>query len=391
MAAHIFHGLLFTVCFFPLWSETARTRVEVTSPVHPTVGGILAIKCQVWNMEQVHRVNLFRVLMNGNTEEITTNGEYYNRSPLGQRGFVAKRAYSGGSIVLFLTVVDVISSDEGEYLCKVHSLVRGTYTDIAQGSLTVEIYTFPDKIFPSCSSTPNKLTLTTGEKALLTCTSNKGFPTVQLTWSCLKDYLSFTTHDSSEGDMIQSTIEFTVDISYNRAIFECKLTSPGFPNRVRSCTIGPLTIPTGSDDRIVEGFDPLNANTKKSNEKPDILKGEICNTPCPPEDQYTLLYWAVACVGTTILMFIFLTTTIIYCCKYQTISSEVIAAENSFTSCDGSEPVYVSLQRRQLPERNSMFMSVEDPNNPGNKVLMPREVFDEFYTSLSLKKRDPKH
>ena len=24
-------------------------------------------------------------------------------------------------------------------------------------------------------------------------------------------------------------------------------------------------------------------------------------------------------------------------------------------------------------------------NNPGNKVLMPREVFDDFYRSLSLK------
>ena len=69
-------------------------------------------------------------------------------------------------------------------------------------------------------------------------------------------------------------------------------------------------------------------------------------------------------------------------------SAEVNTAQGSFSSCDGSEPVYVSLQRRQPPERNSMFMSVEDPNNPGNKVLMPREVFDEFYRSLSLKKRE---
>ena len=28
-------------------------------------------------------------------------------------------------------------------------------------------------------------------------------------------------------------------------------------------------------------------------------------------------------------------------------------------------------------------MSVEDPNNPGNKVLMPKEVFEDFYISLS--------
>ena len=32
-------------------------------------------------------------------------------------------------------------------------------------------------------------------------------------------------------------------------------------------------------------------------------------------------------------------------------------------------------------------MSVDDPNNPGDKVTMPKEVFDEFYRSLTLKKR----
>ena len=70
----------------------------------------------------------------------------------------------------------------------------------------------------------------------------------------------------------------------------------------------------------------------------------------------------------------------------------------NITSTDGSEPVYVSLQARpelvvpekrsvyREPDRSSTYMSVEDPNNPGNKVLMPKEVFEDFYISLSLKK-----
>ena len=128
-----------------------------------------------------------------------------------------------------------------------------------------------------------------------------------------------------------------------------------------------------------------------SNQNEEPVKTTKCDNSCPSEDPHTLLYWAVACVGTTILMFIFLTTTVIYCCKYQSTSSGMISAHNSFTSCDGAEPVYVSLQRLQPPERNSMYMSVEDPNNPENKILMPREVFDEFYRSLSLKKRDRTH
>ena len=178
-----------------------------------------------------------------------------------------------------------------------------------------------------------------------------------------------------------------MDASYNGAVFICKLTSPGFPDRVRSCTYGPLRglTKTGDKNVIVPTKPSLIADQSNNNE--GSSKTTACNNSCPPDDPYTILYWAVACVGTTIVMFIFLTTTIIYCCKYQTTSGEIVAAENSFTSCDGSEPVYVSLQRRQ-PERNSMFLSVEDPNNPGNKVLMPREVFDEFYRSLSLKKRE---
>ena len=178
------------------------------------------------------------------------------------------------------------------------------------------------------------------------------------------------------------------DNSLNGAIFVCKMTSSGFPNRVRSCTVGPLRIARRSSSINIELPIQQNMDTMASNEIKDSFPSEPCNTPCEPEDKYILLYWAVATVGIATLMFIFLITTIIYCCKYQKTSAEVISAQGSYTSCGGTEPVYVSLQRRQPPERNSMFMSVEDPNNPGNKVLMPREVFDEFYRSLSLKKRE---
>ena len=86
-------------------------------------------------------------------------------------------------------------------------------------------------------------------------------------------------------------------------------------------------------------------------------------------------------------MITFITTTIILCCKYCKKSHEVRAVQRSISCGDGSEPVYVSLQRRPEPDRSSMYMSVEDPNNPGNKILMPREVIEEFYRSLSLKRK----
>ena len=378
------------VCLFPFMSRGTKTRVELTSPVQPvTIGDILAIQCQVWNMQDEYTVNLFRV-MNELTEQLTLRGNYDSHSSLGQRAFLAKRTFSGSSLVMFLTVVEISASDEGEYLCKVHSVIRGTFNDIAQDSITVEIFAFPSSIYPSCNSIPNTLIINTGKELVLKCTSEKGYPVVRLDWSCMNVDVQFVTHDSTiiiddNSDTLMSRITLSVDASHNGAIFECKLESDGFPDRVRSCHIGPLQIVQNTGIRNIEV--PIHQNTDNidSIKKQNQFPSDFCDTPCEPEDQFTLLYWAVATVGTTTLMFIFLTTTIIYCCKYQKMSAEVITAQG-FSSCDGTEPVYVSLQRRQPTERNSMFMSVEDPNNPGNKVLMPREVFDEFYRSLCLKK-----
>ena len=367
---------------------SAETRVELTSAVHPvTVGGILAIQCQVWQMRDGHIVDLVRVLINGRTDPLSLQGNYVSQSSLGQRGYLAKRTFADGSMVLFLTVVDILPDDQGIYLCKVYSDLHGNYVDIARDSTNIEIYSFPSSPYPTCKSAPNTQSIQGNGKLTLTCTSEKGFPVAELNWSCSMNDVHFNIYNSQSEDSVTSEITVTADSTHNGAVFICKLTSPGFPDRVRSCTYGPLTGLTNAGDKNIIVSTKPSLNVLQSNHNEGSPKTIKCNTPCPHDDPYSILYWAVACVGTTILMFIFLTTTIIYCCKYQKTSGEIVAAENSFTSCDGSEPVYVSLQRRQ-PERNSMFMSVEDPNNPGNKVLMPREMFDEFYRSLSLKKRE---
>ena len=112
-----------------------------------------------------------------------------------------------------------------------------------------------------------------------------------------------------------------------------------------------------------------------------------CDNECPSDETFTILYLSVATIGATILYIVFLTTTIVWCCKYNRASEEIKRAQRNMTGGDGSEPVYVSLQSRPGNDPNSMLMSVDDPNNPGDKVTMPKEVFDEFYRSLTLKKR----
>ena len=113
------------------------------------------------------------------------------------------------------------------------------------------------------------------------------------------------------------------------------------------------------------------------------------NQVCPSEDEDIVLYLTISTIGASILGILFLTTTIIFCYKYHSISIETSEARRTVSVNDGSEPVYVSLQRRQDYDRNSIcstYMTVEDPNNPGSKVLMPKEVFEEFYRILTIKR-----
>ena len=102
-----------------------------------------------------------------------------------------------------------------------------------------------------------------------------------------------------------------------------------------------------------------------------------------------MLYLTISMIGASILCILFLTTTIMYCYKYHIISTETSEPRRTVSINDGSEPVYVSLQRRQDYDRNSIcstYMTVEDPNNPGGKVVMPKEVFEEFYRTLTIKR-----
>ena len=390
--------LVVIVIVLCLFDDINATTVEVTVPVHPiTVGGILPIQCQVWDMENNHKIKMFRVI-NDQTEELTTDIRYVS-DVLGQRYFVTKRTMTGGVIVYFMTILDISTHDEGEYLCKVYSLSQGDYIKVAEGSVDVEIYFLPNCIYPQCQSTPAVTeNMQVDVQLKLTCISSKGSPAVNLRWI---DNLNqeITSRNNHQSDTVTS-------VSYERishgSVFICELTSPGFPDLKRTCRIGPITVRKPIVTRKTEIMKPI---VPTHATKQETIKSNNCNSECPKDNKYTILYLSVATVGASLLCVVFMTTTIIWCYKYHNISSEGVDTQRrNITSCDGSEPVYVSLQRRPEPERRSLYMepernaiyrepdrstkymSVEDPNNPGSKVLMPKEVFEEFYNSLSLKR-----
>ena len=371
---------LYAFLMLQSWIETKATTVEVTVPVYPVkVGGILAFQCQITDMDSRHIVKIQRVI-NGQAEEITSDLKYLS-TVLDQRVFVTKRTMTGRTHVYFMTIVDLTVLDTGTYYCKVYDFPSGEYIKIADDSIYVDVYYLPDSIYPQCQSTPeDTINLDANANLRLMCISSKGIPTVTLQWKTYENIDLFPTKKDQDGT-ISVEINLRATTLYDGVVFICEMINPGLPDFIRTCQVGPVTIRKTQDVAIVI---PPMVTTRPIQHNAMITT--VCNIDCPSEDKYMVLYLSVATIAASMLCLVFLTTTIIWCCKYNRASAEARRVQKNIAG-DGSEPVYVSLQTRPDNDQNAMIMSVDDPNNPGNKVTMPKEVFDEFYRSLTLKKR----
>ena len=373
------------------FSQEVDTLVEVTSLVNPiTVGGLMAIQCRLWNMQERYIVNIFRVF-NGRIEKIT-EGKSYLDSSLSNRVFLASRVFSDRTHVYVLTLVGITHDDQGEYGCRAeHVSVEGTNT-IATDRVRIDLYSFPNKIYPVCESEPvQPITLYARDRLLLTCSSERSSPRVDLNWSSTHQNIRIVSRNTSNDATTSSQVILIADISYHGAIFTCHLSSRGFPNRQRTCHIGPIII--HNMESVADNVDITQSLIPKTGRDHVVKKNTQdatgCSSQCSPEDEEIVLYLTISTIGASILCILFLTTTIIFCFKYHSISTDAIEVRRTVPGNDGSDPVYVSLQRRQEYDRNSIcstYMTVEDPNNPGSKVLMPKEVFDEFYRTLTIKR-----
>ncbi len=386
MAVYVTLCMFFVLQYLTFFTQINGTSVDITIPVQPViVGGMLALQCQIQNMDNSYTVKMFRVVNDG-TEEITSGVTYQHGSTLGERVFVTQKVMHGRDTVYFMTIVGLSVLDEGTYSCKVYDLSSGDYEKIADDSIDVNIYYLPDPIYPKCQINPaGTHNVEENTNLKLTCISSTGAPKVTLKWKTYKD-IQFIPRIRDQDDAVSTEINFRTQAFHDGIVFICEMTSPGFQDFMRTCQIGPITIRKNTESEH-KPF-PVATTTQPFREhNGPMLTSGICNTKCPAVDKYMILYLSVATIGAGMLSIVFLTTTIIWCCKYNKISAEANGAQRNITSSDGSEPVYVSLQTRPEIERDSMFMTVDDPNSPGNKVTMPKEVFDEFYRSLTLKKR----
>ena len=174
-------------------------------------------------------------------------------------------------------------------------------------------------------------------------------------------------------------------MAHDRTKFCCEMTSEGFPDQMRSCEIGPIFVKP-KISTINSGFS-LTTRTPGQIMNFDSTKptGE-CQNICSSSSD-TIFYLTVSTAATCLLTIVFVITTCIMCFKHHSVSSNVRQRQRQAPSPPSlaSDPFYVSLQRRNTNER--VYMTLEDPNNPEGKVLLPKEVFDEFCNrTLSLRK-----
>ena len=387
MVRNVYLVLLVNIFNTYLEFATAETTVDVSTPINSVaVGGILVVQCQIWNIQNGDTVAIARTSEEG-SEQIS-NSESITKSSVENRVYLSIRTFPDGSSVYFLTLLDASLEDTGNYVCSVTRISGLLPSVISHDSIDVQIYSYPDKSQPYCSGSPPSVMLSEGNTLELTCTTYKTVPTVVLKWRSLSTYQYLQSPNLSQGDTVVSRLYITIGKLHHGAIFRCEMTSLGFRDRMQSCEIGPMSIQFSSD--TADSDDGLTTRTSKEIINVDIVNpittiGD-CRNVCTSFN--TVFYLTVSTAATSLLAFIFFITTIVMCCKYHNNVSFDVRRNQRYVPTPPSQvsdPVYVSLSRCNTNER--VYMTLEDPNNPEGKVLLPKEVFDEFYNrTLTLKK-----
>ena len=384
--------IIFIVVNLVLFSPAcAETNVEVSAQINPvTVGGILALQCQIWNMQDGYRVMIVRTL-HEQVEHLTT-GEVVLPSSVSSRVFLAIRTFPSGSKVYFLTMVDVNLGDQGDYMCTVSTTSRlGDMEVVARDFVTIQIKSFPSNGNPSCTSNTDDVMYEDESNLNLLCSAEYGVPIVELNWFRLGSNEPIVSTNVAINNQVLSRVEFTVRNTDHNAVFVCEMTSEGFLDYKRSCHIGPVEIISQSDNTASRPS-LITSSPKKthiddnSNGKKGTLLENDCDNICE-FSSYTIFYLIISTTGASFLCVIFFITMIVTCCKYHDKTNE-IRQRNEYIPTPPirvADPNYRSLQR--CTDNELVYMTLEDPNNPEGKVILPKEVFDEFYNrTLSLRK-----
>ena len=366
--------MFFVVITNNLISQVICARVKISSPIDtPREGELLSISCQVWDMQPGHEVTISRELSNGKGERLSWNDDILQS--VDERVFLAIRR-KDGSLVYFLTIMDVTRMDEGSYSCKI--VLQSELRVIADDSMEMRVNYFPLETHPRCSG---PVQVTNGVEAVYNCSSSDAFPSISLNWSgspLLKNAQGSVIKDK---DNVFFLLKIVPSAQYNGKVLVCTLRSPAFPERSPRCHIGPLsvtgiTIATDKAPSLVTSLSNSEVNIA-INISTIAKKSEICANVCKDVlNKSTARYWVITTWTTCLLDAILLLFCISLSLKMYFSSKEKMRDRYQLRSQPLSpQDVYERLECRA--QNTSMYMTLEKPNN---KQTHPESATEITYT-----------
>ena len=351
----------------------ALPRVSVTTPVNfVPEGGIFSVHCRIYNLEIDHGVELVRTY-DSSSQRLSVDTEVIVKD---ERFFLAVRNLPDGSIVYFMSLMDVRRDDEASYGCKVIS-VYPRIAEIASDSKQLHVTFFPSKTDPSCEVDGNSLHVQEGVPVTFRCSAENGRPQIKLRWSRAAGSTKQIEESWSEirNDRKHSTLTFTPSVDDDGSIFFCRIVSSAFPGREPNCHLGPLSvIPDASvprtnsikinkksevtDSNSILDIDPMMAT-------PGSLPRDYttdCHQKCPGIYESNTLHWVIATIVTSFIAIIFLIIVIALALQYNHQNVQQKRHRTTYVAAPQqhrvTEDIYTSLERNV--EHGKMYMMLDN-------------------------------
>ena len=298
----VWSGLLLSLAQMGIVSSD--TSIVVNAPVNPVDQfGILAVHCQVRNLQSADEVVFLRTI-NGKTKKLSDDNTEFD-----DRIFIAVRQMEDGSTVYFLSLTGATDADDGEYSCKVIRYLD-TIKEIASDKVEISIVHFPSEGGPKCASSNDKLEVREGRSITLNCSSSIGNPPVKITWNQVGSSKKLPSNEITSGGVVYS--ELTIRPRAGEPVFLCQIESPAFPTLRETCHLGPIRVIRDPNSSPLSPYDTGNTATSLTpfeiitqRPKIEVKPSTKCSQICATKTSEHQLYWIIGTIFMAILAIFF--------------------------------------------------------------------------------------
>ncbi len=347
----------------------SSATVSLTAPVNPVEeGAILSVHCQVSNLEKHHEVTLLKIT-DGISERLTLDADVLPR--VEERVFLAQRHRPDGSVVFFLSIINLVRDDEGTYQCEVRNKAEDMMVE-AERTIDVNMLYFPKDKGPKCHP-EGGLDILENSISLFNCSSDDGNPSVSLQWLRAGTQSVLSSKQQKSGGKVFSVLRTKVTKKEQSAIFICKVTSVAFPDQSKTCHVGPLRVISdpSEDHTIGSNTEPEHKDKEKHHQDSVVtdMKSNIDTDreDVMPEDDFYVNCESQCSYNTSKVLYWMLSTIIIgaIAVLFLCISITLIIRFNRLRGIDNDD--YLSIDHTR---RERIYVDLHDTKPCKDKVYM---------------------